>query len=69
MAVLLANHGAIAVGRDMKEALLGARMAEKGCRTFIESQFLGGAVPLSPIEAWVMHKVFLEKYSRIGKTK
>jgi L-fuculose-phosphate aldolase len=67
MAVLLANHGAIAVGRDMKEALLCARMTEKGCRTFIETQFLGGAVPLHPVEAWVMHKVFLEKYSRLAK--
>lgn len=69
MAVLLANHGAIAIGRDMEEALLCARMTEKGCRVFIESQFLGGAVPLSPVEAWVMHKVFLEKYSRIAKAK
>lgn len=66
MAALLANHGAIAVGRDMKEALLCARMAEKGCRAFIEASFLGGAAALSPVEAWVMHKVYLEKYSRRG---
>lgn len=66
MAALLANHGVIAIGRDMKEALLCARMAEKGCRAFIEASFLGGAVALSPVEAWVMHKVYLEKYSRRG---
>lgn len=69
MAVLLANHGAVAVGRDMKEALLCARMVEKGCRAFIESEFLGGAKPLAPLEAWAMHKVFLEKYSRMEKDK
>ena len=65
MAVLLANHGAIAVGRSMKEALLCARMVEKGCRVFIEAEFLGGAVPLAPLEAWAMHKVFLAKYSKL----
>lgn len=65
MAALLANHGAIAVGRGMKEALLCARMVEKGCRVFIEAEFLGGAKPLAPVEAWAMHKVFLAKYSKI----
>lgn len=64
MAVLLANHGAVAAGRDMKEAILCARMVEKGCRVFIEAQFLGGAASLAPLEAWAMHKVFLAKYSR-----
>lgn len=67
MAALLANHGAIAIGRDMKEALLCARMTEKGCRVFIEAEFLGGAKRLAPVEAWLMHKVYLEKYSRIEK--
>lgn len=65
MAALLANHGAVAVGRSMKEALLCARMVEKGCRVFIEAEFLGGAVPLAPLEAWAMHKVFLAKYSKL----
>jgi len=64
MAALLANHGAVAVGRGMKEALLCARMVEKGCRVFIEAEFLGGAVSLAPLEAWAMHKVYLAKYSR-----
>jgi L-fuculose-phosphate aldolase len=69
MAALLANHGAVAVGRDMKEALLCARMVEKGCRVFIEAEFLGGAKPLAPLEAWAMHKVFLAKYSKIERGK
>jgi L-fuculose-phosphate aldolase len=63
-AALLANHGAVATGRGMDEALLCARMVEKGCRVFIESEFLGGAKPIAPLEAWAMHKVYLEKYSK-----
>jgi L-fuculose-phosphate aldolase len=66
-AALLANHGALATGRDMREALLCARMIEKGCRVFIEAEFLGGAKTLAPLEAWAMHKVFLAKYSRLDK--
>lgn len=68
-AALLADHGAIATGRDMGEALLCARMVEKGCRVFIDASFLGGAKPLVPVEAWLMHKVYLEKYSRLRKEK
>jgi L-fuculose-phosphate aldolase len=69
MATLLANHGAVAVGRSMKEALLCARMVEKGCRVFIEAEFLGGAVPLASLEAWAMHKVYLAKYSKLESRK
>lgn len=64
MAALLANHGAVALGRNMEEALLAARMAEKGCRVLIESSFLGGATSLNPVEAWAMHQVYLKSYSK-----
>jgi len=64
MAALMANHGAIALGRTMGEALLCARIAEKGCRAFIESEFLGGATPLNRVEAKLMHEVYIRKYSR-----
>ena len=67
MACLLANHGAVAAGRDMKEALLCARMVEKGSRVFIEAEFLGGARALVPVEAWAMHQVYLAKYSKIDR--
>lgn len=66
MAALLANHGAVALGRSMAEALLCARMAEKGCRVIIEAEFLGGAKPLAKVEAWAMHEVYLRKYSKLG---
>lgn len=64
MAALMANHGLVAAGRDMKEALLCAQIAEKGCRAFIEAEFLGGAKSVGRFEAAVMHQVYLRKYSK-----
>jgi L-fuculose-phosphate aldolase len=67
MAALMANHGAVALGRTMEEALLCARIVEKGCRAFIEAEFLGGAKGINRFEAAVMHQVYLRKYSRQGR--
>ena len=64
MAALMANHGAICLGRDLDEALLCCQVLEKGARAFIEAKFLGGATELNPVEAWAMHQVFLHKYSK-----
>jgi L-fuculose-phosphate aldolase len=64
MAALMANHGAVALGRSMNEALVCARIVEKGCRAFVESEFLGGARPLGRLEAKLMHEVYLRKYSK-----
>jgi len=63
MAALMANHGAVALGRTMAEALLCARIVEKGCRAFIEAEFLGGARGINRFEAKLMHEVYLRKYS------
>ncbi len=68
-AALLADHGALALGRDMAEALLCARIVEKGCRVFIDASFIGGAKPLAPVEAWAMHQVWKRKYSRLAKAE
>jgi L-fuculose-phosphate aldolase len=67
MAALMANHGAVALGRSLEEALLCARIVEKGCRAFIEAEFLGGAKGINRFEAAVMHQVYLRKYSRQGR--
>ncbi len=64
MAALMANHGAVALGRSMEEALVCARIVEKGCRAFVESEFLGGAKPINKVEAVLMHEVYLRKYSK-----
>jgi L-fuculose-phosphate aldolase len=63
-AALMANHGAVATGRDAEEAVLCAQIVEKGCRAFIEAEFLGGAKSISKFEAAIMHRVYLNKYSR-----
>jgi len=67
MAALMANHGAVALGRSLEEALLCARIVEKGCRAFIEAEFLGGAKGINTFEAAIMHQVYLRKYSRQGR--
>jgi L-fuculose-phosphate aldolase len=67
MAALMANHGAVALGRSLEEALLCARIVEKGCRAFIEAEFLGGAKGINRFEAAIMHQVYLQKYSRQGR--
>lgn len=68
MAALMANHGAVCLGRDMEEAFLCCQVLEKSCRSFIEAEFLGGAKSLGRVEAYLMHQYFLRKYSRQWKS-
>jgi len=63
-AALMANHGAVTLGRTLEEAVTAALVLEKACKAFIEAQFIGGAKPIHKIEAWMMHKVYLFLYSR-----
>jgi L-fuculose-phosphate aldolase len=62
-AALMANHGAVCVGRDLEEAFVVCQVLEKACRTFIEAEFLGGVKTISRIEAHRMHQAYLRKYS------
>jgi L-fuculose-phosphate aldolase len=68
-AALMANHGAVCVGRDLDEAFVVCQVLEKGCKAFIEAEFLGGAKSISKFEAWAMHQFYLKKYSKIAKEK
>jgi L-fuculose-phosphate aldolase len=68
-AALMANHGAVCIGRDMEEAFVVCQVLEKACRCFIEAEFLGGAKKIGPVEAWIMHKYYLMKYSRLRDKK
>jgi len=67
MAALMANHGAVCLGRDMAEAVTCSEVLEKGCRAFIEASFLGGAKEINRFEAALMHQVYLKKYSKLRK--
>ncbi|MDD9300825.1 MAG: class II aldolase/adducin family protein [Desulfobacter sp.] len=50
-AALMANHGAVTLGRNLEEAVIAALVLEKACKAFIEASFLGGAKKISPVEA------------------
>jgi L-fuculose-phosphate aldolase len=63
-AALMANHGAVCVGRDLDEAFVVCQVLEKACRAFIEAEFLGGAKSINKFEAHLMHQIYLKKYSR-----
>lgn len=67
MACLLANHGAVCLGRDLEEAFVVSQVLEKACRTFIEAEFLGGAKSIHKVEAYLMHQYYLNKYSKQKK--
>jgi L-fuculose-phosphate aldolase len=67
MACLLANHGAVCIGRDLAEAMAVGQVLEKACRAFIEAEFLGGAKSIGKVEAYLMHQYYLNKYSQEKK--
>jgi len=62
-AALMANHGAVCVGRDLEEAFVVCQVLEKACRALIEAEFLGGAKSINKIEAHLMHRAYIRKYS------
>jgi L-fuculose-phosphate aldolase len=67
MAALMANHGAVCVGRDLDEAFVVCQVLEKGCKAFIEAEFLGGVKSINKFEAALMHQIYLKKYSAQDK--
>ena len=62
-AALMANHGAVCVGRDLDEAFVVCQVLEKACKAFIEAEFLGGAKGINKFEAHLMHQLYIRKYS------
>jgi len=66
-AALMANHGAVCVGRDLEEAFVVCQVLEKACKVFIEAEFLGGAKSINKFEAKMMHQIYLRKYSAQAK--
>jgi len=67
MAALMANHGAVCIGRDLSEAFVVCQVLEKACKAFIEAEFLGGAKSINKFEAYLMHQMYLKKYSAQDK--
>ncbi len=61
---LIANHGAITVGRNLKEALTGSVVLEKTAQVYLNVQVLGGAVEISREDCEFFHDFFLNKYGQ-----
>jgi L-fuculose-phosphate aldolase len=69
MAALMANHGAVCLGRDLDEAFVVCQILEKSCKAFIEAEFLGGAKSIGAFDAFLMHQYYLRKYSAQARKK
>ena len=64
MGALIANHGSIAMGRNLKEALVGATVLEKTAQIWIDVQALGEPVMISEEDCAKFHDFFLNKYGQ-----
>lgn len=63
-AVILANHGAVAGGRDLKEALKTALVLEKSAQSAIFAETIGGVVPLRRRDIEAMRDFYLNEYGQ-----
>lgn len=63
-AAIIANHGAVAWGSTMKEALIAAEVLEKAAKIYCIASRIGTAFPVNDDEVAAMHKFYLEKYSK-----
>jgi L-ribulose-5-phosphate 4-epimerase len=63
-AVLLGNHGVVAGGRDLNEAVVASQFVEKAAMILIQAEAIGGARPIAE-DAWreERHR-YLYKYGR-----
>ena len=62
MGALVANHGAVVMGRTLEEAFIAANVLEKAAQVFIGTQAVGGPVELSLEDIAYMNNFFLHKY-------
>lgn len=63
-AVLLANHGCLGAGRDLKEAMKIVGVVEKSAKATIFAQIMGGVVELSQGDIDFMRDFYLNKYGQ-----
>lgn len=61
---LIANHGAITLGRTVQEALTGAVVLEKAAQVYLDVQLLGGAVKICDADCRAFNDFFLHKYGQ-----
>lgn len=63
-ATILSNQQCICIGKNLEDAYVAAQLVEKTSKAFLEAKHLGGAKPINIIEAWLMHKFYILKYSK-----
>jgi L-fuculose-phosphate aldolase len=63
-AAILANHGPVCTGRNMKEAFVICPIVEKAVRVFVDVQTLGGPVCISDENVKFMRSFFLEEHGQ-----
>ena len=63
-AALLANHGAVCWGRNMKEALATAQILEKAAQIYCIAHSFGTPFPLNEKTAEALHDFYLNHYSK-----
>lgn len=61
---LIANHGAITLGRTLTEAYIASQVLEKTAMIYINCQSIGGAVEISEEDIKIFHEFFLNKYGQ-----
>ena len=63
-AALLANHGAVCWGRNLKEALATAQLLEKAAQIYCIAHSFGSPFPLNEKTVNTIHDFYLNHYSR-----
>lgn len=63
-ATQLSNGQTVCIGNSLEDAYVAAQLVEKTAKAFLEAKHLGGAKAINIIEAWLMHKFYILKYSR-----
>ncbi|NLP42294.1 MAG: class II aldolase/adducin family protein [Veillonellaceae bacterium] len=66
-AALLANHGVVCCGANLREALLACELVERAAQIFIYASQIGGAIDLSTNDIETMHNFYLQHYRKRQK--
>jgi L-fuculose-phosphate aldolase len=61
---LIANSGALVVGRTLDEAATALLVAEKTAKTYVLAQYIGTPAPISLLETKLMNFIYTVKYSK-----
>jgi len=64
MGTLIANHGAVTLGRTLDEAMVAATVLEKSAQVYIGTLAVGGGVELSQEDIAFMYDFFMNKYGQ-----